>query len=125
MIEALKEISDIIKQLPHLSIWILAGLLFYKVVIIGSWFGIARLVILKTHDLITKHMEEAKQPQDLKIGNILIDDKLEPEFRAAIANLRTNDLCRIHQSDIDWLMKATNQRRAEQEDARRKRETKI
>ena len=54
MVDAMKEIMDIIKQMPELAIWVLAGLLFYKVVIIGSWFGIARLVIIKLYDGYSK-----------------------------------------------------------------------
>lgn len=55
--ELLKEIADLLDKFPQLALWILTGLLFYKVVIIGSYFGILRLLILKGHDYLRSPKE--------------------------------------------------------------------
>jgi uncharacterized protein YqhQ len=49
-----KELAEVLKDLPDLAIWIMIGILFYKVVIVGSIFGIIKLAITKAHDAITK-----------------------------------------------------------------------
>lgn len=50
MIEELKQILLIIKDLPHMVMWVLAGLLLYKVVVVGSVYGVIRLAIIKLYD---------------------------------------------------------------------------
>ena len=50
MTEIIKEFGDLLKLIPETAIWIVAGLLLYKVVIVGSVFGVARLLIIKFHD---------------------------------------------------------------------------
>lgn len=54
MLQELKEILGIIKDLPHMVMWVLAGLLFYKVTIVGSIYGVIKLAIEKIYLVLTK-----------------------------------------------------------------------
>lgn len=54
MLQELKEILGIIKDLPHMVMWVLAGLLLYKITIIGSVYGVIKFAIDKFHDYLTK-----------------------------------------------------------------------
>lgn len=54
MLQELKEILGIIKDLPHMVMWVLAGLLLYKVVVIGSIYGVIKLAIDRLHDWLTR-----------------------------------------------------------------------
>jgi len=54
MLEIIKEAGNILKDLPELAIWILLGILVYKVIIVGSIFGIIKLAINKTHSAFLK-----------------------------------------------------------------------
>jgi len=67
MLEIIKEAGAILKDLPDLAIWILVGILFYKVVIVGSIFSVVKLTINKVHDVLT-------MPKVIK-KNITISDK--------------------------------------------------
>lgn len=49
MFEELKTIVDMIAHLPTLAVWVLAGLLLYKLAIIGSIYGFLRFAIEKVH----------------------------------------------------------------------------
>jgi hypothetical protein len=49
MLQELKEILGIIKDLPHMVMWVLAGLLLYKVVVVGSIYGVIKLAIDRLH----------------------------------------------------------------------------
>ena len=57
MLEIIKEAGIILKDLPDLAIYILIGILFYKTVIVGSIFGIAKLIIERAHNVMTKPKE--------------------------------------------------------------------
>ena len=71
MLEIIKEAGSILKDLPDLAIWILIGIIFYKVVIIGSIFGIAKLAINRLHDYFVKPkvIERPIIFNDLKLVN--------------------------------------------------------
>lgn len=51
--EELKIIVDMIAGLPQMALWVLAGFWAYKVIIIGSVYGVIRLGINKGYDAIT------------------------------------------------------------------------
>lgn len=50
MLDALREIILMVKELPEFALWILLGYLLYKLFIIGSIYGVVKLFITKTHD---------------------------------------------------------------------------
>lgn len=76
MIEVIKELSEIVKDLPDLAVWILCGLLFYKVFIIGSGFALARFFIVKVHDYLKA---EKKIVVEEKVSVISLDGKVITE----------------------------------------------
>ncbi len=57
MIEALKDLTELIKGLPNHAMWILLGFLFYKLFIVGSVYGCIRLGINKIHDYLIRPKE--------------------------------------------------------------------
>ena len=97
--EMLQQIIDMVKGMPELAIWVLAGLLLYKIVFIGPWFGIVRLLILKTYDWavskkqVTEVVEQKLYSTDGEISKYLIsDDKTKEQFfklLGRIKNLKT------------------------------------
>lgn len=58
MIEGLKELAEILKELPDMAVLIMAGFLFYKLFIIGSVYGVIKLGINRLHDVMTKPKEQ-------------------------------------------------------------------
>lgn len=96
MLEIIKEAGSILKDLPDLAIWILVGILFYKVAIVGSIFGIIKLAITKLHDFAIKPKIITR---NFKIDEFLISG-CEHEFMALLSKMRKPGLTYIHKSDI-------------------------
>jgi hypothetical protein len=80
MIDALKELIGLVKELPEFALWILLGYLLYKLFIVGSIYGIIRLGINKLHDYLVnkKHKLDIKVH---KIGNIVLSDVAYNTFK--------------------------------------------
>jgi len=53
--ESLRELMELVKDLPGMTLWILGGFLFYKLAITGSVIGaltaVSKLLINKVHDI--------------------------------------------------------------------------
>ena len=54
MLEEFKELVQLLNNLPHLALWVAAGFWAYKVIVIGSIYGLIRFAIDKLHDWLTK-----------------------------------------------------------------------
>lgn len=48
--EELKQLLELVRDLPHLAVWVLVIIFAYKVAIVGSIYGVLRLAIKMTHD---------------------------------------------------------------------------
>lgn len=129
MLEIIKEAGTILKDLPDLAIWILIGVLFYKVVIIGSIFGIIKLSIVKLHDAITKEKKPEEKRIVYEVGDHIIE-KAMPKFELLIEKMKRNNYgggyshSYIHESDIEWALGAMREREAREELEKSEREKK-
>lgn len=108
MIEALKELVGIIKELPHIAVWILAGLLFYKVAVIGSIYGVIRLAIEKWHDYLIKPKEVIEK---LSLDGIYVTGATKEEMTKLLHTLRKPGMNYVHIDDIEALQKAMEELR--------------
>lgn len=57
--DELKLLIEMVANLPTLAIWVLVGYLVYKVAVIGSIYGLLRLLIEKTHNWLTVRKTES------------------------------------------------------------------
>lgn len=108
MIEALKEIVTIIKDLPAYAVWILAGFLFYKLTVIGSVYGVIRLGINRLFDYLGK---DRKQIKEFDLRGIAVDEAAEQQAKALIVSLKQNHLGYVHYSDIQFAIDAVKEKR--------------
>jgi len=60
--DELKLLIDMVANLPTLAVWVLVGYLAYKVVVVGSIYGVIRLLIIKGHDGAAISGMEIEQP---------------------------------------------------------------
>ena len=51
--DELKLLIEMVANLPQMAIWVLVAFWAYKVVVIGSIYGVIRLAIVKLHDWLT------------------------------------------------------------------------
>jgi len=58
MIEALKDMVEIVKHLPEYTIWVLIGLLAYKLFVVGSIYGCIRLAINRLSEYLMRERVE-------------------------------------------------------------------
>ena len=114
MIDAFKEMLDMIKHAPEYTMWVLLGILFYKIFIAGSWMMVARLAIVKIHDYF-------KTPPTKKVeyhfNGHFIDETTRNSFEALISRIKSHkkeldsdsgfyNSSYIHSSDIAYLNQA-------------------
>lgn len=104
MIEELKQILEIVKDLPHLVMWVLAGLLVYKIAIIGSMFGIVKLFIERMHSLLTK-----EKTYKYKVSDHIISDVTEADIDDVFRAMKMSTGVYIHKSDIERLKTIINE----------------
>ncbi len=96
--DELKLLIEMVNGLPTLAVWVLVGYLVYKVAVIGSAYGVIRLLICKVHDWKT-------QPVKFQIGSKVIDAATAEALQAQI--LRLNRIGNyIHMSDVTALSQA-------------------
>ncbi len=132
MIEIVKELGELFKLLPETAIWIGAGILIYKIVVIGSIFGVAKLLIIKFHDwgvrpkLITHNVNLETIENDLitcdstprEFFNFIRGLKgLHPSTRGISGTSKgpkahtRHGLQYIHSCDLKWVLEAIEMRK--------------
>ena len=124
--EELKLLIQMVADLPHAALWVIAGVLIYKVSIIGSIYGVIRLAIIKLHDWLTTPKHELRKvtvEMEGQIRGMTITDKADA-FISQLNRLRGKglniDSQYCHKQSVDWLRQAIDEkeaREAEQKDA--------
>jgi hypothetical protein len=119
MIEELKQLLDVMKELPELAIWSVLGFGIYKLVVYlsttGSIVFILKLAIEKLHDMKTRDPKPVTHVYSLKSITFMgeAEEALTESLIKAInrvSNKETKSYLRtyIHTSDIEPILKALN-----------------
>ena len=86
MIEALREIVGMVKDLPEFALWILFGYLFYKLFVIGSIYGVIRLGINKYFNY-AKGKNKAVTLKVNKLGDFVFTEETGAQLGAVLDTL--------------------------------------
>ena len=119
MLEIIKEAGTMLKDLPDLAIWILVGILFYKVFIIGGFISVFKFTVNKVITYLHDKKEIEARPKEIitkyEINKRFIDDAMT-EFDVLLDELRLQRMGAvsgdgfksdyIHKSDITFLRNA-------------------
>ena len=97
--EELKLLISMVNDLPALAIWVLIGYLIYKITVIGSIYGVIRLIIVKMHDVLMDRKSVVK-PGEIPC----IDDTVHAALIMQLRRLKTTVY--IHNSDVQNLANA-------------------
>ena len=97
--EELKLLISLVNDLPALATWVLVGYLIYKITVIGSIYGVIRLLIVKMHDVLMVRKSMAK-PGEIPCINQTVHAAL------IIQISRLTEGSYIHSSDVQNLAKA-------------------
>lgn len=112
--EELKLLIEMVADLPQMALWVLVGFFVYKVVIVGSIFGVLRLLIVKLHSWLTTPKEElVTKNVTSQLERITISGAFEPLLTQLerLIGIRTRiDTSYIHERDVQWLREAITEK---------------
>ena len=97
--EELKLLISMVNDLPALATWVLIGYLIYKITVIGSIYGVIRLLIVKLHDVLVGRKSVVK-PGEIPC----IDDTVHAALIMQCNRLKTTRY--IHSGDVQKLANA-------------------
>lgn len=93
--DELKLLIEMVANLPQLATWVLVGFLIYKVSVVGSIYGVIRLLIIKAHDALVN-----RKPI-IKSGQLqCINEPTEQLLVGQIVRLKAGTNHYIHESDV-------------------------
>ena len=102
--EELKELVNIIGSLPQIALWVMIGFWAYKVIVVGSVYGVIRLAIIKGYDAIVK-------PREFNINGICISEAVANEIKSEISRAITFSKAYLNSADARWLREAIDEKR--------------
>lgn len=113
--EELKLLISMVAELPAMAVWVLVGFFAYKVVIIGSVYGVIRFVAGRLFDWLQQR--KAREVEYKEIRPMLDGMCIKAETDALIAQLhriRGKGLSiqseYIHAQSVHWLREAIDQK---------------
>ena len=105
--EELKLLVESIAGLPDLAIWVVAMYFFFKLAIVGSIFGVARLFINKVHNIYSTKYNKPEPPviekTDIHFGQYVISKyykDISVEIERLLKLMVKKDASYIHNDDI-------------------------
>lgn len=110
--EELKMLVDMVAKLPAMALWVLIGFWAYKVIVVGSIYGLIRFCVDKLYLWLTtpKHTLEVKNVQ---VRPILDGLAIEGQLDALVGQLhrvrlhtQAPHLSYMHGDAVDWLRQA-------------------
>ena len=102
--EELKLLIEMVANLPALAMWVLVGYLVYKLVVIGSIYGVMRLLIERVYAVLTSGKDIK-----YKLDNVTINEEATKELIKQVRRLKTSSPW-LHLSDIDVLREALDEK---------------
>jgi hypothetical protein len=97
--EDLKAIITLIKDLPALTVWVLAGYLVYRLAVVGSIYGVIRLAITRLFDWL-----QHPKTVEATLEGLTISSRTTEDLIVQLRRLRTSTY--IHDSGVEKLRKA-------------------
>lgn len=111
--DELKLLIEMVANLPGLALWVLVAFYAYKVIIIGSIYGVIRFAIEKLHSWLTTRKTELVQVElrGTLDGMCITKGGSHLGLIAQLERLRGisihgGGLTYIHESDVRWLRDA-------------------
>lgn len=109
--EELKMLVEMASKLPQMALWVLIGFWAYKVVVVGSIYGVIRFGIDRLHSWLTKPKHELVEAK-VVMGRILINNDVFDRLLGQVERLpsRQKGHGYVHNSDMDWLRDAISEK---------------
>jgi len=111
----LRELVGLVKDLPNAALWVIAAIFLYKVTIVGSVYGVARLAIGKLHDWAVTRKAREVEYKEIRpmLDGICIHDETD-RLIAQLHRIRGKgvgiETKYIHRQSVDWLRAAIDEK---------------
>lgn len=123
MIEIIKEAGTILKDLPELAIWILVGILFYKVFLVGSALALIKYCVNKLSIYLVLQSNNKFKPREVTTkydlgGRFITHDGTMDKFLKLLDRMNTGVSVGskyIHSSDVEFLLASLREKRERDE----------
>lgn len=109
--EELKDLVNLVADLPNAALWVIAAIFGYKVIVVGSIYGVIRLAIDRLYKWAVAR--KAREVEYKEIRPMLDGICIQAETDRLIAQLHRLrgrgvgiDTKYIHSQSVDWLRKA-------------------
>lgn len=99
--EELKMLVEMVSNLPQMAVWVLVGFYVYKVVVVGSIYGVVRFVTVALKDVLTR---ERVVRHEATLGRHIMNPAVEEMLKEQIQRLPASVF--IFASDVEDLRKA-------------------
>lgn len=108
--EELRMIVEMIAKLPQAALWVLIGFWAYKVIVVGSIYGVIRFAIEKAHSWLTTPKYELVKVRPMLDRITITGDQeyLISQIKRIVK--QESGYQYIHQSDINWLKAAIDEK---------------
>lgn len=127
--ELLNDMMDILKEAPQLAIWVVAIIYGFKVVVVGSIYGVIRYAVgtfacamnKRTeleHAKLDQELAKLKEPKSVSLstssnefGRVIIRD-CAPDLLDFLKAMRKGTSDFVHSSDVQYAYEALKEKRA-------------
>lgn len=107
--EELRMLLETVGKLPQMALWVAIGFWAYKVVVVGSIYGVIRFVVAKVHSWATTPRHEIVQLRPMLAG-ICMQGVSADELIEQVKRARRSTGNYMHSSDLQWLRQAIDDR---------------
>ena len=106
--EELKLLIEMVANLPAMAMWVLLGFFAYKVIVVGSIYGVIRYTVEKLHSYLVTRKVEYKEIRPLLDGMCMgtQTDHLISQIRRIRGRGVNIDSEYIHEQSVEWLREA-------------------
>lgn len=110
--DELKLLVNMVGNLPNMALWVIAAFWGYKVIVIGSIYGLIRFVVEKTHSWLTLRKTQVIDVRLMLEGECITGSK--EALIAQIQRVKRATGHYVHGSDVAWLTEAINDKLAKE-----------
>ncbi len=108
--EELKSLIEILKDMPEMVIWLVAFYFFFKVVVVGSVYGVLKLLITKAHDAIIAKKTIINEQNIYLQDHVISHTGRAPEMLLELIHrMKQTTGTYIHESDIQRVMEVLDE----------------
>jgi hypothetical protein len=120
--EELKLLVEMVSNLPAMALWVIAFFFGYKVLIVGSIYGVIRFCVQKGYDSIVAWKIKAEN-KTYEVDRLVITgcfSALMDQLRRVRGKGTNINSDYIHGCSVDWLREAIDEKIAKDEAAKKK-----